>query len=334
MTKRDTKTILYSLIVSMTVGTFFIGFSYIHAQWQPPTAPAPGDNVDAPVNVTNQPQFKPAPLGARVLSTPYGAADRRALGANAWTLMSGAADGSGGGNSQLRTNSTDGRTIDSDGFATRIFDQASNNILRFQNSGTTALNAGDTINWESSFNIFDQGRVGANLYCDINGNNCVDFSQGLQREVNRYHYWRQGIDRDSGDISRDRTTTTVTIPNPSSGPPYDTCLISRMGSVVTDASSNPNEPRGFIHSSDREITPSDWNNRLRRDGGVNSNPNTPPRAHSSTVAVTPMARDNAGCSIYRSQSRGGWALQLTMTDSNYIGICVATCTRVQLDFQQ
>ncbi len=340
----------------MTVGTFFIGFSYLHAQWQGPTAPPPQENVAAPVNVSANAQVKAGSLGVDVLATPYTAGDRRAVGASAWTMMGGSLNDNGnrigGSNSQLRTNSTDGRTIDSDGFATRIFDQASNNRLRFQNSGLVALsgpdasgNEGDEIDWQDTFTIFGDGRVGATEFCNLDGRNCINITErGLNLETRRFNYWRQGR---QGAGSR---TSTATIPPPPSGPDWDTCAIAADSLVplnwqttrcllTTDGEFCENG--GFVHPDDRvTITPQNWLDRAqqyRNDNNGERWPRSgvPPLSNSETTAVSSALRGGPSCGVYRGRENDGdpitWRVRMSLGDPQYMGTCGVQCHRVGLD---
>lgn len=329
MKKQDTKTVLYSLIVSMTVGTFFIGFSYIHAQWQGPTAPPPGNNVPAPINVGPASQVKTGPIGAGAFSTPYRAADRDG---NAVTLRGGPH------NSQLLINATHESALDTEGFGFRLFHNTpvgqNTNVLRFEGSGGQAqarLVAGVNPQWYQAMNVFGDGRIGVRFICDINGQNCVNFDRGLQYETQRFFYQRQGREPVT------QRNSAEPVPNPASGPGWDSCTLVASAITPVDwqntrciqtSEGERCETAGFLHSNDRNVTPLEWIQRLQQAGG-NARAGTPPGADPSSSAAVSRLRGGPECGTFRSEGR--WYIRLSLGDSQYSGNCSVECRRLRFD---
>ncbi len=94
---------IQSITFLLVAALFLVGYSFMSAQWNPPTATAPGDNTPQPVNVGTTTQSKSGNLAANSFAATTEMRSNRycdALGGNCFAATA-VGGGGGGGITQL-----------------------------------------------------------------------------------------------------------------------------------------------------------------------------------------------------------------------------------------
>lgn len=163
--------------------------SIAYAQWQEPTAPPPGNNVPAPINVGSDAQDKAGPLGVGALavfgdtSITGGYLDFEFINTSVGDQTSWRVAGNDGAGNFLQywnTRGGLGPTFDTDGHAFRQSYYPGDGVYHFWTSGAGGGNAGDSISWIPAMQIRPNGDVAVRRICAIGGDcyNVADLDDG------------------------------------------------------------------------------------------------------------------------------------------------------------
>lgn len=157
-----------------------VGMDYLHAAWTAPTNNPPSGNIATPVNTGSSSQVKTGALSLGALSVvgdsqfdgdikfPFKNTSSNTM--TEWNMR--ANDGSGNFNIYLNSNGGSSPTYLSNGYALRVLFNPNQGSYIFKGSQTSG-NTGAAVAWQDIFKIFQNGSIGADQYCDVDGNNCT-----------------------------------------------------------------------------------------------------------------------------------------------------------------